>query len=102
MKILEKEFTNRNVTYRQMKREGDVAIYSYSPSNASNRIRGYETIIITRHNGYIIAGTTITPAETYPGASQFGKKGFAYLKYDLALDKFDKILQSQLIKSTTP
>jgi hypothetical protein len=100
MKTLPLILTRKNVTYRQIAREGMVAVYSYSPAGEPNKVRGYETIIISSHEGYEIAGVKVAPAESYPGDKAFGKKGWSYLKRDLAVDKMDQVVQSQAMNET--
>lgn len=99
MKVLETEFTRRNVTYRQIKREGNVAVYSYSPPNEPDRVRGYETIIIVSHDAYVIHGNPVEAGESYPGDSAFGRTGWSYLKLDSALDKFTQVQQTLLMRA---
>lgn len=99
MKVLETEFTKRNVTYRQIKREGNVAVYSYSPANEPDRVRGYETIIIVSHDAYVIHGNAVEAGESYPGDSAFGKTGWSHLKLDLALDKMSEVQQTLVMRA---
>lgn len=61
---------------RQIKRVGDIAIYERTVAK-SGRPDGYEVIKISRHEGYELGGQKIEPAETYPGASQFGKSAWS-------------------------
>jgi hypothetical protein len=35
-------------------------------------MHNYEVVKIGRHNGYIMGGMSIEPAETYPGSSLWG------------------------------
>lgn len=99
MKVLETQFTKRNVTYTQIKREGNVAVYSYSPANEPGRIRGYETIIIVPHDAYVIHGNPVEAGESYPGDAAFGKTGWSYLKLENALDKFTQVQQTLVMRA---
>ena len=99
MKVLETQFTKRNITYTQIKREGNVAVYSYSPANEPARVRGYETIIIVSHDAYVIHGNPVEAGESYPGDSAFGKTGWSYLKLENALDKFTQVQQTLVMRS---
>lgn len=95
MKQLPIEFTRKNVTYRQIAREGMVAVYSYSPVGEPTRIRGYETIVITAQLEVEVFGNVVAAHEVYPGDNAFGRKGWSYIKRDLALDKMAQVMQSQ-------
>lgn len=83
---------------KQLKREGDVAIYSRTVDK-TGRDDGYEVVKIGRHNGYELGGNFIIPAETYPGASAFGKTGFSYSNLPAAELKFKELLEKQAVRN---
>ena len=85
MKILEKDFTNRDFRYKQMYRDGKFAIYEQSKEGMDSK--WFEAIVIESHNGYEIAGNVIPPSEMYPNGNQWGDKGFTFHSYDEAMDK---------------
>lgn len=89
MKILAKTVENKGFTFRQIKREGDKAIYEQTKKGL--KLKKYEVIKIGRHNGYEIGGQYIAPAETYPGASQWGVTGWTFGDLRDAETKFKKI-----------
>lgn len=70
-KILEKEFTSKGFKYTQIMREGDFSIYSQLHLK-SNCIVGYESIKISRHNGYQIANCYCPPSEVYTSSANWG------------------------------
>ena len=74
--------------FKQLKREGDIALYERTVKS-SGRQDGYEVIRVTRHNGYTIGkgkkACFVEPAETYPGASQFGKSAWSLPSNGLAM-----------------
>lgn len=73
---------------KQIKRVGDIAIYERRVEK-SNTLDGYEVVKIGRHNGYTLGGQYVAPAETYPGASQFGKQAWSCLTLDQAEQCFN-------------
>ena len=85
MKILEKDFTNRDFRYKQMHRDGKFAIYEQTKEGFESK--WFEAIVIESHNGYEIAGNVIPPSEMYPNGNQWGDKGFTFHSYDEAMDK---------------
>ncbi len=57
---------------KQLKRVGNIAIYERRVESNGN-LDGYEVVKIGRHNGYVLGGQRIDPAETYPGSSAGGR-----------------------------
>jgi hypothetical protein len=82
---------------KQLKREGDVAIYSRTVEK-NGRFDGYEVVKIGRHNGYELGGNQIAPAETYPGSSAFGKTGFSFSSLTGAEAKFQEMVEKQTVR----
>jgi hypothetical protein len=89
MKILPKVIEHKGFTLKQLKREGDKAIYEQS--KAGFKAKRYEVIRINRHNGYTLGGQHIAPAETYPGASQWGVNGWTCVDLKSAESKYKKL-----------
>jgi len=89
MKILPKLIQNKGFTIKQLKRIGDKAIYEQTKKGQTSK--AYEVIKIGRHNGYVLGGSTIAPAETYPGSSQWGISGWTFKLIELAEKKFKSI-----------
>ena len=88
------------VILKQVKREGMIAIYSRTPKNNRTNLKPtYEVIKIHRHNGYELGGQKIEPAETYPGASQWGKAGWDCVNWDRALEKFNELVAEEKKKA---
>lgn len=98
MRVLAKTFTRKHITYRQIKREGNVAVYSYSPPDEPTRVRGYETIVITPHEQIKMFGNIVKAHKTYPGDNAFGKKAWSHLKLENALDKMAQVVQDEAMK----
>lgn len=93
-------FGNANARIiKQVKRIGDVALYERTVE-ANGRQDGYEVIKISRHNGYTLGGQTVEPAETYPGASQFGKSAWSVASLAAAEALFNqKVKEAETLKA---
>lgn len=89
MKTIDKNFTYKNFDYKQLFREGKIAIYEQKLKDGVKC--NYEVVVIEEHNGYEIAGNKFPPAEMYPSSNQWGVKGFTFTDYDDALIKFKKL-----------
>lgn len=72
-KPLPETFTKYGDTFQQIERIGDAAIYSRTSPNGR---KGYEVILISRHDGYEVQGVVIPPAEVYPSSSAWGTYGW--------------------------
>lgn len=75
MKILEQEFDSRGFHFKQLKREGMLAVFE---KTSENGYKGFEVCRLKSHNGYEIAGVHIPPAESMPSAESWGTDGFSY------------------------
>jgi hypothetical protein len=88
MKTLATEFKKSGFDFKQVRRLGDVAIYSKRKGSAD---LGFEVIKISHHNGYTIAGNFIPPSETYPSSEQWGTNGFTCDDEQSAIARADKL-----------
>lgn len=90
------EIVSKGFRHKQLWRNGDIAVYwkVALPNNSSHKEVdcGFETIIITRHNGYTLGDSYIEPAETYPGPSVWGQRGWTHLTLLEAERKFKQLL----------
>ena len=77
MKKIEKLFTSKGFEFKQVMRDGDMAIYEKHA--AHSKCSSYELIYITSHNGYEIGGNKIPPSEVYPSDTQWGTYGWTYV-----------------------
>jgi hypothetical protein len=87
-KPLAESFKKNGFNHELIIREGDVAIYERSKNGKNFH---YEVIIIKRHNGYMLAGILIEPAEIYPSSSLWGANGFTYNTLEEAENKFNSL-----------
>ena len=79
-------FTKKGFTYVQLKREGARAIFEQT--RAGTALHNYEVVKIGRHNGYIMGGITIEPAETYPGSSLWGITAWTCTNLEDAMTRY--------------
>ena len=85
--------------FKQVKRVGDIAMYSRTAEKTGHQ-DGYEVIRISRHNGYTLGGQYVEPAETYPGASQFGKSAWSCCNLEQAERLFaEKVAEAAKLKA---
>lgn len=79
---------------KQVKREGDLAIFSKERIKkpwCNHYQAGFEVIIIKRHNGYHLGNQYIEPAETYPPHSLWGILGWTCTTIEEAEIKFNQV-----------
>ena len=81
------QFNKKGFTYTQLKREGNRAIFQQTREGSS--LNNYEVVKIGRHNGYVMGGVMIEPAETYPGSSLWGITGWTCTSIDQALQRYE-------------
>jgi hypothetical protein len=93
MKTLETEFTHKGYRYRQISRDGDVAVFSQQWGEKGST--AYETVIVQSHNGREIQGVHIPATEFYPSAGQWGQKGWTFTDRDSALKKAAALTQAR-------
>jgi hypothetical protein len=86
-KPLAKQFQRYGFTYRQIAREGDVAVYEQKWLGCSNPSVVYEVVRIRRHNGFLIKGRFVEPAEVYPKSEAWDVDGFTFTNEDAAFAK---------------
>jgi hypothetical protein len=85
------QFRRSGFNYRQIAREGDVAIYEQIWAGRESQSVSYEIIRVRRHDGYQIKGTFIPPAEIYPKSESWGVDGFTLTERDAAFAKLEEI-----------
>ena len=82
-------FKKKGFTYTQLKREGARAIFQQTRAGSS--LNNYEVVKIGRHNGYVMGGMSIEPAETYPGSSLWGITAWTCSSMDAAMQRYDAL-----------
>jgi hypothetical protein len=86
---LKTQFRKGGFDYRQIMREGDVAIFEQRWGKSPNVC--YEVVRIRRHDGFHKGGVFIEPAEMYPRSEEWGVHGWTVLTRDAAFDKLREI-----------
>ena len=90
-KPLRTEFRRNGFDYRQIAREGDVAIYSQAWTGCANPSVCYEVIRIRRHDGLNIFGKYYPPTELYPSSESWGNLGWTFCDKDAAFAKLREL-----------
>ena len=85
------EFASKGFEYKQILRDGDLAIYEQKSKNPKRTNIDYEVIRIRRHNGYKIADQSFPPSEMYPSNSQWGTFGWTCKTLEAAHRKIEWI-----------
>lgn len=90
-KPLPPEFRRNEFSYRQIARDGNVAIYEQCWTGCSDGSVPYEVVRIRRREGFEIHGRFVKPAEMYPASEAWGVDGFTLTKKDAAFRKFREV-----------
>ena len=88
-KTIPTQFKKKGFVYTQLKREGARAIFQQT--RAGSAVNNYEVVKIGRHNGYVMGGMSIEPAETYPGSSLWGITAWTCSSLDAAMTRYDAL-----------
>jgi hypothetical protein len=88
-KTIPTQFKKKGFTYTQLKREGKRAIFQQT--RAGSVVNNYEVVKIGRHNGYVMGGSSIEPAETYPGSSLWGITAWTCSSIESAMQRYDAL-----------
>lgn len=98
-KPIGKEHLYDGFLHNEIYREGDIALFAKTALKNANRPQarqaGFEVVIITRHDGYEIAGVAVEPAEMYPKGEQWGTKGWTFDTFPRAKQAYDRLLAGE-------
>lgn len=83
------QFNKKGFQYNQLKRDGMKAIFQQTKQGST--MNNYEVVKLGRHNGYVMGGMMIEPAETYPGSSLWGIAGWTCSSIDAAMCRYDAL-----------
>jgi len=97
MKTIDKEFTSKNFSFKQIHREGDFAIYERFHETSPDK-KHYEVIKIQSHNGYAIGGQKYPASEFYPSSNGWGADGFTCTAKKSAYEKLEKMIEDLKIR----
>ena len=85
------KFRFRGFDYRQIAREGDVAIYSQTWTGCANPSVCYEVVRIRCKDEIVIKDKYYPPAEWYPSSSEWGTRGWTFCDKDAAFAKLREL-----------
>jgi hypothetical protein len=100
-KPLATETVKNGFRFRQLIREGDLAIFHKVGLRPHEHDAGFEVVMVGRHNGYVMAGNQIEPAETMPSPEQWGSKGWTCKTLLEAERRFNRILNGDIPEDTS-
>ena len=77
MQPIETEFEDRLFRYRQVARQGDVAIYTQE--HKASRVQRFEVVHIRTQREHTWPDGTVTPEkEAYPASASWGRRGWTF------------------------
>lgn len=91
-KPLRKEFRRDGFNYRQVAREGDIALYEQRWAGCPDAAVCFEVIRVRQREGFHIGRRFVEPAEVYPASELWGVDGFTFTNRNKAWAKFSEIL----------
>jgi hypothetical protein len=80
-------FRKDGFDYRQLAREGQLAIYELTWQGRTDSA-AFEVVRIRAHDGFTIGGKTVEPGEIYPRSELWGIDGFTFTDRAAADEKF--------------
>jgi hypothetical protein len=92
MRILETEFDHKGWHFRQIAREGMVAIY-HRQKRIGGNVEHWEVIRIHIERPTEINGVHYPERENYPRSEEWGQDGFTCHTLERAREKFDSMVQ---------
>lgn len=101
MKILEQEFTEGGFRFRQISRDGDIAIYEKQWTGKPDASIGYEVIVVKSHRGFWLRGHYSAPAEMYPSSNSWGDLGWTKTTKEAAFEKAREVANEREIRKMT-
>lgn len=95
MKKLEEEFMESKFKLKQIKRQGNIAIFLRSKKSFFH----YEVVRIKSHNGYNLnikgINKEVIAKEYYPYCESWGVDGFTYPTLERAEEKFKELINGK-------
>lgn len=90
-KPLPTEFTSKGFIFKQIRREGDIAIYKRWKEKHNEKCAHFEVFEIQKYQEREMCGIKIEAKEAVPTNELWGKKGFTYLDLGSAEKKFEEL-----------
>lgn len=88
MEKVAKKFKYKGHIFKQLERNGNIAIYEQNIDGVSS----FEVVVITVQKEYERFGKIFSEKETYPGNEMWGRLGVTYLTYKDAYQCFENIV----------
>jgi hypothetical protein len=88
---LAKEFQRDGFNYRQIKREGNAAIYEQAWLGCAESSLSYDVVRIRYREGFQIENRFVNAAEIYPNSEAWGVDGFTFTNGNKAWARFFEI-----------
>jgi len=92
VKPLSESFKSDGFNFRQLYREGDIALFEKSKSE---RNRGYEVVRIQKREACLAFGKLLPAREVMPSSERWGKDGWTYPDLTSAQAKFRERVEAQ-------
>jgi hypothetical protein len=89
--IIKGRGTQKDVTFTQLTRKNNIAVYERTSDKLVNK--SYEVIIIKERKSAMFKGVEIPEREVYPSDEDFGSTGFAYATKEQAYKKFEVLIK---------
>ena len=87
----QKEFRREGFNYRQIAREGDVALYEQRWTGCPDAAACFNVIRVRQREAFQIGRKFVEPAEVHPASERWGVDGFTLTDRNKAWDKFFEI-----------
>jgi hypothetical protein len=81
------EYKKNGFHFKLLHRDGDLAIFR--GKNSLGESETFEIIVVGSHQGMVIGGVDIPPAEFAPSNNQWGTKGWTATSEKLAFELFN-------------
>ena len=91
MKPLIETFTRKGLTYRQIRREDDVAVFEVTSTDWKHPM--FEVIHVRKRSDRKIEGRLVEAHEAFPSDEEWGRYGYTALNLDHANHVFERVLR---------
>ena len=98
-KPLRKEFRRHGFNYRQVGREGDIALYEQRWTSCPDAAVCFELIRVRQREGFQIGRRFVEPAEVYPASELWGVDGFTVTDRNKAWARFLRMSLEEAAKT---
>lgn len=93
--ILPKEFSVNEWKFKQIKREGQIAMYFKANKERDFKESCIEVIIVQKYPAYEIAGNKMPAKENFCADELWGQFGWSYQSQKIADKKFNRLIKDE-------